>query len=782
MSHVKFRQSWSWMPQVATECTDVPWNQFPNCFLTYPCLACLFIQRSAVSLFLANVRNSQDKKNTIMHQDSFRSVVCRSLSKSLPPRSKDGSCPETVQCAVPCIVTLQPSVCRNCQGQEQSTSQSYREERSMSFHGDYLMAPSVSKHFAEDLLRGAMDLQESLVMLERFQAASQSMRLPNKKRGPETGEKSPEIDTIIREVLLRPTNAKQVLPVSANDGLNKQLRNSTDQLKNVVKDSFYRKNHLSVPNNEQASLNQSARYLQNNYLMSKPTQQKKVVPRSLPSCAAVQPGKSKGPSLVAKLMGLDGLPSPKGNSTVKDDKIKTANSPRALFDIERPKSKRLLPQLFREESGLDTEMPRSENLPPEQYNVQKNSTSSQKGIGTSYNTRSINEIASMKSIHRETNVEQARPKSPKEIKIVSPTSRKKQANETTEINRKTMEKQKPYLSERNREGRNVAKEKAGSVSRNAEVMKRRDRKSAVSRSSRTCDAVKPNLLKPPNNSRVKRVSMRKFKSSTIDEIVAYEIEREIFNALDQIDGPSTEHSATPSDEGCPSADWDEESSVGDILKDSGEPNETLLSAIHDYRISSADGDAIHPSIDRTPTKEAEIKDEISLLLLNDKSFLSRAAELIGIDVYGDLNEQCSRISKVELKNHKLYLDAAGEQLELKHCQQNSLCYTGLQGQKRRSSAYFSLEELLRDISNGIRNLKGYCSEDGRGTKDSLDMKLERDLSCTDALINTVWDMGWRGLICMEETDCFVRDAGEDILSLLIEEAALDMCLHDCTDI
>jgi len=253
--------------------------------------------------------------------------------------------------------------------------------------------------------------------------------------------------------------------------------------------------------------------------MPKPTQQKKVVPRSLPSCAAVQPENSKGPSLVAKLMGLDGLPSPKGNSTMKDDKIKTASSPRALFDIERPKSKGLPPQLFREETGFDTEVCRSEKLPPEQYNVQKNSTSSQKGIGTSYNTRAINEIASMKSIHRVINVEQARPKSPKEIKIVSPTSRKKQANETTEINRKTMEKQKPYLSERNREGRNVAKAKAGSVSRNAEVVKRRDRKSAVSRSSRTCDAVKPNLLKPPNNSRVKRVSMRKFKSSTIDEIV-----------------------------------------------------------------------------------------------------------------------------------------------------------------------------------------------------------------------------------------------------------------------
>jgi len=109
------------------------------------------------------------------------------------------------------------------------------------------MAPSLSKHFAEDLLRGAMDLQESLAMLEEFQTASQSMRLSNKKRRPETGEKSLEIDTIIREVLLRPSNAKQALPRTVNNGLHGQLSNSTDELKNVVKDSFYRKSLCQSP-------------------------------------------------------------------------------------------------------------------------------------------------------------------------------------------------------------------------------------------------------------------------------------------------------------------------------------------------------------------------------------------------------------------------------------------------------------------------------------------------------------------------------------------------------
>ncbi|GJN38203.1 hypothetical protein PR202_gb27223 [Eleusine coracana subsp. coracana] len=106
----------------------------------------------------------------------------------------------------------------------------------MSLQRDYLMAPSLSKHFAEDLLRGAMDLQESLAMLERFQAASQSMRQSNKKRRPETGENSPDIDTIIREVLLKPSNAKKVPPRTVSNGLHGQLSNSTDDLKNLVKD------------------------------------------------------------------------------------------------------------------------------------------------------------------------------------------------------------------------------------------------------------------------------------------------------------------------------------------------------------------------------------------------------------------------------------------------------------------------------------------------------------------------------------------------------------------
>jgi hypothetical protein len=437
-----------------------------------------------------------------MHQDSFRSVVCRSLSKSLPSRSKDNSYPETVQYAAPCVVTLQPSFCQGCQGRELSWSQSYREERSMSLQRDSLMPPSLSKHFAEDLLRGAMDLQESLAMLERFQAASQSMRQSNKKIRPEIGGKSPDIDTIIHEVLLRPSNAKKVPLRTVSNGLHGQLSNSTDELKNLVKDSLHKKNLLSVPSsNEHASLSRSTRYSPNNCLVSKTTQQKKVVQTDMSS-----------PSLVAKLMGLDGLPSQNDHSVMKDEKIKPVSSPRALFDIEMPKSMRLLSQA--DDSRFDKEMDPSEKLPVEHYNAGMNYTHSQK-VSPSYDTPVINEIGSMKPIHRE-NMEQVRPKSLKEIMAVSPTSRKQQTKEATEINRRTREKQKSHLTERNREGRKNVKAKTRPTSRNDKRLQKTDKKLAASSSS---SSMKPILQKRPSNFRQKIMTNRNVKSSNVDEIV-----------------------------------------------------------------------------------------------------------------------------------------------------------------------------------------------------------------------------------------------------------------------
>jgi hypothetical protein len=67
--------------------------------------------------------------------------------------------------------------------------------------------------------------------------------------------------TVVREVLLRPSDTKQV----HDNGLMQQLRSSNNDLKYAVKDSFHNNNQflVSMSSNEQASLSQSAWHLPN---------------------------------------------------------------------------------------------------------------------------------------------------------------------------------------------------------------------------------------------------------------------------------------------------------------------------------------------------------------------------------------------------------------------------------------------------------------------------------------------------------------------------------------
>ncbi|XP_044975498.1 uncharacterized protein LOC123443245 [Hordeum vulgare subsp. vulgare] len=731
-----------------------------------------------------------------MQQDSFRSVVCRSLSKSHPSssRSKDGSYPERTQRDVPYVVTLQPTVCRSCQSQDWRPTQSSREERSIFSRRDYVMGSTLSRHFAEDLLRGAMNLQDSLVMLdEKFQTVSQSMRQSTKKRRPGNDDESLDI-TGIREALFEASIAKKLVPGSVSNRFDGQLRSSTDELKRVIKDSLYRANLLSVSSNgeQQASLSQSSRSTPNSTTVSKSTKQKKVVPRSL-SCPPVQPDKpktpslvptNKTPSLVARLMGLEGLPPHKGNTAKKDETLK------AQFDIDMPKSKpppaeKLPMQSLGKDSqrkgkaGQETmktiqvkrllNTTSSDEHKAQQHNVQMGFPYFHEHILPSQDTSAATELGSVKSIQREQRMGQAQTKAPRNVKVVSHTTRKQHIEQKTEINSRSNNKQKYHLADRKGERRKDVKAKTASASHtNAKLVKKTDKKSVASSSNpSTCRTMKPVLRRTPGSSREKIVSSRNINNPTIDDIVAYEVHREFI----QTDCPSTEHSATPSDESCQSADWDTEPSIDDALEDFSESSEASL-------ISSQSS----PPINRTPKREVETKDEMSLLLLSNKSFVNQAAQLIGINAYDydHLTEQYKDTGKAEMGDRELYTGIAMEQLERKHRQQNSLYYTGFRTQKCGATPYFSLEALLGDISDGTRKLKSYTDDKddhGSGTKDSMSMKLERDLGCVDPSINSAWDMGWQDWICMDETECWVRDAGEGVLSLLIEEVALEMLVN-----
>jgi hypothetical protein len=396
------------------------------------------------------------------------------------------------------------------------------------------MGSSLSRHFAEDLLRGAMDLQESLVMLEKFQTVSRSMRQSNKKRRPESGEKSLDV-TGIREALFEASVAKKVIPGSVSNRFDGQLRNSTDELKRVIKDSLHR------TNDEQASFSQSARYTRNSSVLSESTKQKKVVPRSL-SGTPVQPDKSKSPSLVARLMGLEGLPLHKGITAKKDETLKTVSSPRAHFDIEMPKSKtlpseRLPKQLIGKDSDRKGKAGQeimktiqvkrilkttpSDEHKIQQQNVQMNYPYLRTGILPSQNTSAVTEIGSVKSMKREQRASQARTKAPEHVKVAAHVIRNQHIKQNTETNRRSSNTQKYHLTDRREEGRKDTKTKTASASHsNSKVVKNPDKKLMSSSSTAsTCRAMKPVLRRTPGNSRANTASSRRTRNSIIDDLM-----------------------------------------------------------------------------------------------------------------------------------------------------------------------------------------------------------------------------------------------------------------------
>lgn len=242
-----------------------------------------------------------------------------------------------------------------------------------------------SKDVAKDLLKGALDLQESLEMLEKLQEASDYMAKLNKpKEKSGKGEfnctgvertKSERITGVER------TKSERVIgdqkyklgfhkPRHSIDGVSWDCY---DELREVIKDSFARQN-LLPPNNaaEKAtfrsreldfspdlpstSSSQSSfekRCFDRRQLLSSPdlpstsSSQSSVFQShefssfgsSLPKAQQLKP---KAPNLIAKLMGLEEIPSEPLQFTSRKQMVKDrlSNQRRPTFEIDLPKAKK----------------------------------------------------------------------------------------------------------------------------------------------------------------------------------------------------------------------------------------------------------------------------------------------------------------------------------------------------------------------------------------------------------------------------------------------------------
>ncbi|RWW28340.1 hypothetical protein GW17_00007176 [Ensete ventricosum] len=174
------------------------------------------------------------------------------------------------------------------------------------------------------------------------------------------------------------------------------------------------------------------------------------------------------------------------------------------------------------------------------------------------------------------------------------------------------------------------------------------------------------------------------------------------------------------------------------------------------------------------TKRADKVEHLEALLLSCQSFLLHAYELT-LDAHAPSNHGKLDGDEVD-KDAKLYLGCAEELIERKrqHAELSGHHPTSLT-HRWSGTEHASVDQIVGEISKGIGRLAKYSEVDDDVTyRDSLYVRLERDLRCKDMAMNAMWDVGWRNGICMEEAYHVVGKVEEHIMSALVEKVAMEL--------
>ncbi|XP_022754161.1 uncharacterized protein LOC111302589 [Durio zibethinus] len=205
-----------------------------------------------------------------------------------------------------------------------------------------------SKDIAKDLLKGALELQDSLHMLGKLQEASHCMARFKKKEK----EKCDKVrnDQVIQRTNSSPVGEQNYLMGIQNHRLSADgsSRDCIEELRKVIRDSLARQNLSPNVNAEEkrcfsgrypdsasdipsTSSSQSATVLTNNFTSM-----------DLSISSAAPEKNARGPSLIAKLMGLEEMPSKplQTNSQKELENKKIFSQQRPIFEIDTPKARK----------------------------------------------------------------------------------------------------------------------------------------------------------------------------------------------------------------------------------------------------------------------------------------------------------------------------------------------------------------------------------------------------------------------------------------------------------
>ncbi|RDX83619.1 hypothetical protein CR513_35441, partial [Mucuna pruriens] len=189
-----------------------------------------------------------------------------------------------------------------------------------------------SEDIAKDLLKGALDLQESLLMLRKVQEASQHMAGLKRKQNVK-----PERGRIDAKVMDGATHCDHFGEQSYPMGFQRRWplgdgssSSCTEELKKVIKESLVRQNLFSTTE----GLDSASTFHSTNSSQSSVAWNDRL---SDSSFSPTTSRRERGSNLVAKLMGLEEAPSRSFPAVKQLESPKILNQKRPVFDIDMPK-------------------------------------------------------------------------------------------------------------------------------------------------------------------------------------------------------------------------------------------------------------------------------------------------------------------------------------------------------------------------------------------------------------------------------------------------------------
>lgn len=207
----------------------------------------------------------------------------------------------------------------------------------------------LSKDVAQDLLKGALDLQESLMMFDKLQEASKYMAWLKKKQNREQSDRGRS-----EEVGIQRTNSCPFGVRSCQTGFQKprfsadgSLGDCYDELRNCIRDGLARQNLLPKKHGEekigfhQKYLDSASEIASTSSSQSSFSHTNNYSSTDSPLSSTTSETKAKGPNLIAKLMGLEEIPSKPLQNQLKNEKISSTQKP--MFDVDMRKIRKPQP-------------------------------------------------------------------------------------------------------------------------------------------------------------------------------------------------------------------------------------------------------------------------------------------------------------------------------------------------------------------------------------------------------------------------------------------------------